>query len=246
MAIVLFLCAFIIWLNFIRGYPRIIRTTMLWEPPAHSPGKPLIAVIEMGCDESFPQLWRSMGCFINELADANIAILHYRNVTPGSIASLNPAAVILTGYHQELARYSQDEMHGFFEFLSQTDVPVLGICGGHQFMGLAFGSSIVGMGFEERGYFRISIRREDPIFAGISRMPLVYDWHSLKLDRVPPGFLLLGDNEHCIQAMRHEHRPLYGVQFHPEFADRAYPDSTLMVKNFMVQAGIPLRRSSPE
>jgi GMP synthase-like glutamine amidotransferase len=242
MAILLILGAFMFLMSFIHRFPRIIRTTMLWAPPPPLPGRPIIVIIEMGYNESFPQLWRSMGCFINDLADANITVIHYRDVTPRSIAFINPAAVVLTGYHQDLSIYNQEEMRGFSAFLKSTIVPVLGICGGHQFIGLAFGSKIVEMGFEERGYLRITPRVKDPIYNGLSGSPLVFDWHSLKLDRIPDQFKLLGDNEHCIQAMRHERKPIYGVQFHPEFTDRAHPDSILMVENFLRLAGIPLLR----
>ncbi|TAL32445.1 MAG: hypothetical protein EPN93_15930 [Spirochaetes bacterium] len=241
MAIVVMLVGFFIWIIFIRRFPSIIIKTALWEPPHHASSLPLVLVVEMGSDESFPQLWRSMGSFVDSIAMAGIAIVSYRDIDPTLINNLNPRAVILTGYHQALSAYNHDDMTALFAFLRTTRVSVLGICGGHQFIGLAFGTRIVEMGFEERGYVHFEREAEDPIFAGGADTPIVYNWHSLMVDRVPEGFVLLGRNTCCIQAVRHAERRIYGIQFHPEFAGRSRQDGCILVKNFLRQSGIRVK-----
>jgi GMP synthase-like glutamine amidotransferase len=56
---------------------------------------------------------------------------------------------------------------------------------------------------------------EDPLFAGIERNFVTYQWHDDSFD-LPPGCLLLASSPDCPhQSFRHG-ACVYGVQFHPE------------------------------
>lgn len=100
-----------------------------------------------------------------------------------------------------------------------TDLPILGVCLGHQSIGAAEGSDIVTA--QEIRHGKINqIRHENgPLFEGLPETYNVVRYHSLA---IKPGDLpdtliadaFTGDGE--IMAVRHKDRPVFGVQFHPE------------------------------
>ncbi len=231
-----FLSAFTVF-----GVPQRIMTSIMWDPPSMDPSRPTVIVIEMGSDQSFPLLWKSVGSFVEETADVNITVLHYREASSHTIMKHAPKAVVLTGYHQELSTYDFKEMENLFDFIRKTEVPVLGICGGHQFLSMAYGSKIIELGFEEKGFLPISPVKAEPLFFNLPRKPVVFLWHKMKVEALPADFILLARNDACIQAVRHKTRPLFGVQFHPEFSSREHHDGVALFKNFLSVAGIRAR-----
>jgi GMP synthase (glutamine-hydrolysing) len=51
---------------------------------------------------------------------------------------------------------------------------------------------------------------------------------------LPKGFHRTASNESCpIQAMQHNDRPLFGVQFHPELFDQEHPEGRKIIENFL-------------
>lgn len=235
------LAAFFFLEAFLRRMPARIFKSVCWERPARRDGKPTIAIVEMGADDSFPQLWRSVGHFVEEHADVNIEVVPFREAGKGVLTGYAPAAIVLTGYHQELSAYRPGEMNGLLDFLRTTRLPVFGICGGFQFMARAFGADIVEIGFEERGYTPLHLHTDDPLFGGLGARPVVYNRHRMTIGEVPGAFSLLAESDACVQAIRHRERPLYGVQFHPEYADRRHADSIAMFGNFLTIAGLKTR-----
>jgi anthranilate synthase component 2 len=97
-------------------------------------------------------------------------------------------------------------------------VPVLGVCLGHQAIGLAFGGSVVRAATPMHG--KVSSIQHDGkgVFKGVS-MPFVAGrYHSLVIaDPVPPELESCARTEDgTIMAVRHRTLPVHGVQFHPE------------------------------
>lgn len=100
-----------------------------------------------------------------------------------------------------------------------TDLPILGVCLGHQSIGAAEGSDIVTA--QEIRHGKINqIRHENgPLFEGLPETYNVVRYHSLAIE---PGDLpdtLIADaftEDGEIMAVRHKDRPVFGVQFHPE------------------------------
>ena len=74
-------------------------------------------------------------------------IRNYRDVGQAYVDSLKPEAAVITRFHHELSGYDLGEMKGFFEFLRETAVPVLGVCGGHQFISSLQPSTSTGLSF---------------------------------------------------------------------------------------------------
>ncbi|MFC6784484.1 type 1 glutamine amidotransferase [Halobaculum halobium] len=97
----------------------------------------------------------------------------------------------------------------------EADVPILGICWGHQFLAQALGGRVVDMGTYELGYELISRIGDDPLFDGVPQEFVSFETHSDRVAEVPPGATTLARNEIGVQAFRIGRA--YGVQFHPEY-----------------------------
>ncbi len=100
-----------------------------------------------------------------------------------------------------------------------ADLPILGVCLGHQSIGAAEGSEIVTA--QEIRHGKINqIRHENgPLFEGLPETYNVVRYHSLAIqpDELPDTLIadaFTEDGE--IMAVRHKNRPVFGVQFHPE------------------------------
>lgn len=229
------------WIGIIEiyGVPPRVFTDALWTPGDVDQNLKTVVLVDMGSDDSWPLEWRGPGSFLDEEADVNIVIIHFLDVTKEKVDSYAPAAVILSGYKQPLSTYDFDEMEGLFAFLRETELPVLGICGGHQFIGKAYGSEIVPLGVTEKGFIEVKLTSEDPILEGLSSPMKTFFWHELQVDPLPADFILLGVGETCrVQMMRHRTKPIYGVQFHPEYSSICQRDGVVIFRNFLVIAGI--------
>ena len=162
-----------------------------------------------------------------------------------AVEDLRPHAVVLSGTLRDFDYYKPELLAGFGHFIHTTTTPVLGICGGHQLIGLSFGAEVITLDQQEQQKRRTNrvteyqyrfvriVEPEDPIFAGIDnpesrvwqdytregRILRVWQNHGLQLDRVPDGFTLLARSYLCRNQMmvkRSDNQMIYSVQFHLE------------------------------
>ena len=156
-----------------------------------------------------------------------------------------PDAIVLSGTLRDFDYYSPAILADFTDFIRATRTPVLGICGGHQMIGLSFGARVVTLDSLEQSERRDNrvteyqyrlvriVEPEDPIFdemdnpeSGLwqdytreARILRVWQNHGLQLDSVPAGFKLLATSYLCRNQMmvkRSEDQLIYTVQFHLE------------------------------
>jgi len=158
-------------------------------------------------------------------------------------AQSQPDAIVVSGTLRDFDYYQQSILDSFGRFIRQTKIPVLAICGGHQFVGLSFGARVITLDKLEQHEQRIDRPHEyqyrfvritdpdDPIFENIgvdcetgipskdARILRVWQNHGLQLDRVPEGFKLLATSYLCRNQMmvkRSGGQLIYTVQFHLE------------------------------
>ena len=125
--------------------------------------------------------------------------------------------VVITG-SQTSVYDDRDWIHEATEWIRrvhEADVPVLGICWGHQFLAQALGGRVVDMGEYELGYESITRLGDDPLFEGVPREFLSFETHSDRVAELPPGARTLARNDNGVQAFRVG--SAWGVQFHPEY-----------------------------
>ncbi|HTG95072.1 MAG TPA: gamma-glutamyl-gamma-aminobutyrate hydrolase family protein [Pyrinomonadaceae bacterium] len=160
------------------------------------------------------------------------------------VRSLRPSHIILSGQSHPWDKYPRESLTGVFEVIQRASQPILGVCGGHQQIALAYGSEVglmerlePGEGYDgakrERGFLPIQHTTEG-VFKGLPGKVTVWHSHCDEVKQLPDGFKQTATNETCrIQAMQQKGRRVYGVQFHPELFDDDHPEGRQIVENFL-------------
>jgi len=119
------------------------------------------------------------------------------------------------------------------EYLEKSNVPILGICAGHQFMARFFGGEVKPSVVPEFGKIDLMLlEKDDPLFVGVPEKSVVWESHNDEVTVIPKDFAMLAESENCkVQAMRHKKKPFYGLQFHPEVEHTEYGEQ--IFKNFI-------------
>ena len=171
----------------------------------------------------------------------------FQNVTPGFVRALRPSHIILSGQSHPWDKYEAKDLAGVFYVIREARQPILGVCGGHQQIALAFGSKVdlieriaPGEGYEgafrERGFCAVEQDAAEPdnIFAQLPGALTVWESHCDEVKDLPRDFTRTATNEvSAIQAMQHTSLPLFGVQFHPELFDEEHPHGRIILENFL-------------
>lgn len=115
------------------------------------------------------------------------------------------------------------------------EVPLLGVCLGHQAICAAFGGTVTYARQLMHGkQSQVTFDRSCPLFRGLPEQGLVARYHSLAVaaDTLPPELKATARTEDGeIMAVQHRQYPIYGVQFHPESI--MTPEGKTMLKNFI-------------
>ena len=115
-------------------------------------------------------------------------------------------------------------------------LPILGVCLGHQSIGAAFGGKIVRAQELMHGKSSVITTTQEGVFAGLPEQFTVNRYHSLAIERATcPSSLKVtawtDDGE--IMGVRHTELDIEGVQFHPESILTEHCHA--MLKNFLVR-----------
>lgn len=101
-----------------------------------------------------------------------------------------------------------------------TRMPVLGVCLGHQAIGLAFGADVVRAPLPIHGKTSTIKHNGQGVFAGISTSFQAGRYHSLVVaEATMPRELEITartKEDNLVMGIRHRELPIHGVQFHPE------------------------------
>ncbi|OYU30164.1 MAG: anthranilate/aminodeoxychorismate synthase component II [Comamonadaceae bacterium PBBC2] len=115
-------------------------------------------------------------------------------------------------------------------------LPILGVCLGHQSIGAAFGGQIVRAQALMHGKTSVITTTQEGVFTGLPEQFTVNRYHSLAIERAScPACLKVtawtDDGE--IMGVRHTELDIEGVQFHPESVLTEHGHA--MLKNFLVR-----------
>ena len=180
-------------------------------------------------------------------------VLPYAEITIENMKKLRPAFLVLSPNGIPWCNYrgkNGENLANFFKdlpvIIEDMGIPVLGICGGHQALALAFGGKVgpirggendcfpYGHNPTEKGRRDIHILHKDPLFSGVGKSLNLVQSHYDEVKRLPKGFITLGENELCpYQIIRHPDRPAYGVQAHTEYFANSRPDGGILLRNFL-------------
>jgi len=113
------------------------------------------------------------------------------------------------------------------------DIPILGICAGHQFMAGYYGGAAAEAEEPEFGAAQITlVNGGGKIFANTPETQTVWESHNDEVSVVPQGFFITASSKSCqVQGMENENGDRFGLQFHPEVNDSEYGQN--MFQNFI-------------
>ena len=119
-----------------------------------------------------------------------------------------------------------------------AEIPILGVCLGHQAIGHVFGGQVVRAPAPRHGKTSSVVHDGRGVFHGLSGAFDAARYHSLVVAPEPwPDALEVAarsDDDGVVMALRHRHYPLHGVQFHPESV--LTTDGRRLLRNFLERA----------
>ncbi len=170
------------------------------------------------------------------LGDLGAETVVHRNdkISVGQVLSARPKAIVLSpgpctpneaGICLDLIDKAQDE------------VPILGVCLGHQAIGQAFGGKVIRAPKLMHGKTSDVRHGAKGIFASVPDRFAATRYHSLIVERetLPASLEITAETEDgTIMGLQHKRKPIHGVQFHPESI--ASEHGHTLLKNFLEQA----------
>ena len=167
---------------------------------------------------------------------ADVHVVRNDEISVDEIAALSPARIVISPgpCTPNEAGISIDTIRRF-----AGQIPILGVCLGHQSIGQAFGGKIVHAGRVMHGKTSMIHHRELGVFRGLSNPLQATRYHSLVIekDMLPECLEITAWTEDEQGAMdevmgvRHKEMAIEGVQFHPESIITEHGHD--MLKNFL-------------
>lgn len=162
---------------------------------------------------------------------AEIRVLRNDAVTVEAVGALHPQAIVISPgpCTPEKAGISV----ALIRQLSGT-IPLLGVCLGHQAVGIAFGARVAGAQQIIHGKTSLIHHTGQGLYQGMKNPFVAGRYHSLAVMRngLPPELLIEATSEDGeIMGLRHNRHATYGIQFHPESI--LTPAGKHLLRNFL-------------
>jgi GMP synthase (glutamine-hydrolysing) len=123
--------------------------------------------------------------------------------------------IIFSGSPLFVSEAKQEDYFPHISWCIDTGLPILGVCFGHQLIGWFFGSKII-RGPVRKGNMTIKIVKDSSLFDKLEKEFVSYINHEEEIT-LPEGFTTLASSDRTeVEAMKHNEKKIYGVQFHPE------------------------------
>jgi GMP synthase (glutamine-hydrolysing) len=140
-------------------------------------------------------------------------IVKWKDCNPGYFS--NSDGIIFSGSPVMFTEADHAPYFEKFAFIKSGNIPTLGICFGHQLMGILYGAKIF-RGLEVRTRIKIKVVKEDVLLNDLTPETEMNEDHTEGIT-LPSEFIhLASSSSYTVEAMRHPALPLWGVQFHPE------------------------------
>lgn len=141
----------------------------------------------------------------------------------------NYSAIIISGAPILLTKVDIKKYINLFGFIKNVDIPILGICFGHQIIGVVYGSKIF-IGDMINKKEQIKIVNYNNILNKMDNNSSFQEAHCEYIS-LPNNFEHLCRSKSCNnEAMRHETKKIYSTQFHPEVSGK---QGKQLFKNFI-------------
>jgi anthranilate synthase/aminodeoxychorismate synthase-like glutamine amidotransferase len=163
--------------------------------------------------DNYDSFTYNLAQYLGELG-AEVRVERNDRITVDEIQKLQPQRIVISpgpctpneaGISLEVIRRLAGQM------------PIFGVCLGHQAIGQAFGGKVVRARKVMHGKTSKIFHDEAGLFRGVSNPFEATRYHSLVVEDLPPSLQVTAKTwDEEIMAIRHRELPVYGVQFHPE------------------------------
>lgn len=103
------------------------------------------------------------------------------------------------------------------EYIKHFNLPILGICLGHQLIAKAYGGEVTTSDTESYAQVKIDIKNDENLFKGLAPEIDVWSSHKDEVKTIPEKFEILASSKLCdVESFKHKDKDVYGIQFHPE------------------------------
>jgi len=149
--------------------------------------------------------------------DKNYKVVRNDEMTIDEIRELDPDKILISPGpgRPENAGITEDVIRAFGE-----NIPILGVCLGHQAIGQVFGSKVVHAPSLMHGKTSEVHHDKKTVFKNVEDAFTATRYHSLSLepDSIPGNLLEISawTKDGVIMGVRHRKHPVEGIQFHPE------------------------------
>jgi anthranilate synthase component II len=152
--------------------------------------------------------------YLGELG-AEVLVRRNDEVTPEEVLELQPDRIVVSP-----GPCTPNEAGVSVELIERTagEVPILGVCLGHQAIGQAFGANVV-RGDPVHGKTAKILHDGEGVYKGLQQSFEATRYHSLVIEpeSLPEALVVTPRTEDgTIMGVRHRDHPVEGVQFHPE------------------------------
>jgi anthranilate synthase component 2 len=152
--------------------------------------------------------------YLGELG-ADVVVHRNDKITSADVIAAKPDAIVLSPgpCTPNEAGICLDLIH------AAKDIPILGVCLGHQAIGQAFGGKVVRAPLPVHGKTSDVVHQAGGVFRGINGPFKATRYHSLVVDRasMPKDLAVVAETDDgLVMGLAHTSLPVHGVQFHPE------------------------------
>ncbi|MBN1800658.1 MAG: glutamine-hydrolyzing GMP synthase [Candidatus Lokiarchaeota archaeon] len=144
-----------------------------------------------------------------------------------------PKGIILSGGPSSVYDVNSPQLpDGFFKFVKEEKIPVLGICYGHHTIIKRLGGTIEPHEQKEYGKTELNIVSPNLLLEALDDKEIVWMSHGDQVRNLPEGFKAIAKTDTCpIAAYQDDSNSIYGVQFHPEVVHT--PKGNQILENFI-------------
>jgi carbamoyl-phosphate synthase small subunit len=206
--------------------PNLVKSVTCQSTYTLEDGKYPVVVIDYGAKGNIVQALRNMDCQVT-VVPAQTSV--------EEILSFNPGGVVLSNGpgNPEDVEYSLPAIKGLLE----KGVPIMGICLGHQLLGMALGGKTYKLKFGHRGgNHPVKDLRNNRVYITSQNHGYALEQESMSSADIEITHLNLHDN--TVEGLKHKKKKAFSIQFHPEACpgpqdtDYLFQEFLAMVKEY--------------
>ena len=171
--------------------------------------------------------------YLKEMTDNEVITVRNDAITIDDIKKMNPSKIIFSPgpKHPKDSGICLEILNNIDEL---GNIPILGICLGHQAIGMHFGGNVKRM--ENPLHGKTSeitvLSKNSVLFKNLPKKFKVMRYHSLYVDDIPEDLEVTAKSEDGVtMAVEHKSKNIFGIQFHPESFFTEYGKN--MIRNFL-------------